>query len=141
MFGQEFRQSTSNEGFLKKPSIQALVHGLNRGYYSINISYRKNELEQKMLLNLHKKTWTDGLAVEKFDEHAKKNAETVKSLLQLPKEYSKGLGEEETKSADEVAIMNVGKRDPKRHLENDAEELMASNVVQSLGAMINTIIF
>ncbi len=35
---------------------QALIHNLNRHYYSINISYRKDELEQKMLLNLHKKT-------------------------------------------------------------------------------------
>ena len=141
MFGQEYRQNTSNQGYLKKPSIQALVHNLNRHYYSINISYRKNELEQKMLLNLHKKTWTDGLAVEKYDAHTKKNGETVKTLLQLTKEYSKWLTEEETKSADEVAIMNVGKRDPKRHLEADAEEVMAANVVQSLGTMLNTIIF
>ncbi len=46
-----------------------------------------------------------------------------------------------SQSADEVAIMNVGKRDPKRHLEADAEEVMAANVVQSLGTMLNTIIF
>ena len=34
---------------------QALVHNLNRHYYSLNIDYRKNDLETKMLLNLHKK--------------------------------------------------------------------------------------
>jgi len=27
---------------------QALIHGLNRHYYSIGINYRKNELEQKV---------------------------------------------------------------------------------------------
>ncbi|KAI3985384.1 hypothetical protein MKX01_033698, partial [Papaver californicum] len=55
MLGQEPRQTTSNLGYLNKPSIQALIHGLNRHYYSIAINYRKNELEEKMLLNLHKK--------------------------------------------------------------------------------------
>lgn len=53
MMGQEPRQTTSNTGHLNRPSIQALVHGLNKHYYSININYRKNELEQKMLLNLY----------------------------------------------------------------------------------------
>jgi len=55
MYGQEPRQTTSNIGYLQKPSIQAIVHGLNRHYYSLSINYRKNELEQFMLLNLHKK--------------------------------------------------------------------------------------
>ncbi|KAI6704368.1 hypothetical protein NL676_007330 [Syzygium grande] len=63
MLGQEPKQTTSNLGHLNKPSIQALIHGLNRHYYSIAINYRKNELEEKMLLNLHKKKWTDGLTL------------------------------------------------------------------------------
>merc|ERR1711991_422016 len=62
MLGQEPRQTTSNIGHLNKPSIQALIHGLKRSYYSIAINYRKNELEQKMLLNLHKKRFRRGLA-------------------------------------------------------------------------------
>ncbi|CAG8663000.1 8570_t:CDS:2 [Funneliformis mosseae] len=33
MLGQEPRQTTSNIGHLNKPSIQALIHGLNRHYY------------------------------------------------------------------------------------------------------------
>ena len=48
MMGQEPRQTTSNVGHLAKPSIQALIHGLNRHYYSIAISYRKNALEEKV---------------------------------------------------------------------------------------------
>ena len=40
MLGEEARQTTSNLGRLSKPSIQALIHGLNRHYYSIAINYR-----------------------------------------------------------------------------------------------------
>ena len=83
MMGMEPRQTTSNIGHLNKPSIQALIHGLNRHYYSLAINYRKNELEQKMLLNLHKKGWTTGLELKNFDQHATENQNTIKvhSLL------------------------------------------------------------
>jgi 26S proteasome regulatory subunit N11 len=50
----EPRQTTANIGHLTKPSYNALTKGLNKAYYSIAINYRKNENEQKMLLNLHK---------------------------------------------------------------------------------------
>merc|ERR1711909_54334 len=50
VLGQEPRQTTSNLGHLVKPSIQALIHGLNRHYYSIAINYRKNEPEQEVLV-------------------------------------------------------------------------------------------
>ena len=48
LLNQEPRQTTSNIGHLNKPSIQALIHGLNRHYYSIVIDYRKNELEEQV---------------------------------------------------------------------------------------------
>jgi 26S proteasome regulatory subunit N11 len=51
---------------------------LNRHYYSIAINYRKNELEQKMLLNLHKKEWTNGLLLKDFKEHSDENEKTIK---------------------------------------------------------------
>lgn len=104
MMGQEPRQTTSNIGHLNKPSIQvralarrdvcvwflelsfsllyfvaqALIHGLNRHYYSIAIDYRKNELEEQMLMNLHKNTWSDGLVLSKFEDHSHENEATVK---------------------------------------------------------------
>jgi 26S proteasome regulatory subunit N11 len=84
MMGQEPRQTTSNVGHLHKPSIQALIHGLNRHYYSIAIDYRKNELEQAMLLNLHKKRWTDGLSLTKFDELSKRNEATITVIRERP---------------------------------------------------------
>jgi 26S proteasome regulatory subunit N11 len=57
----EPRQVTSNIGFLKKPTIQARIHGLDRHYYSLVIDWRKNDLEEQMLMNLHKKDWSTGI--------------------------------------------------------------------------------
>merc|ERR1711893_361274 len=85
MLGQEPRQTTSNVGHLNRPSIQALIHGLNRHYYSIAINYRKNELEQKMLLNLHKKSWMDGLTLKDYESHCCTNEKTVSEMLELAK--------------------------------------------------------
>jgi len=141
MLGQAPRQTTSNLGHLRKPSIQALIHNLNRHYYSINISYRKNELEQKMLLNLHKRTWAQGLVLKNAEHHSKRNEKIMTQLHDLAKKYSQRLEEAEGKTEEELAIANVGKIDPKKHLENDVEELMAENISQCLGAMLDTIIF
>jgi len=38
-------------------------------------------------------------------------------------------------------IHNVGKLDPKRHLQQDVEKLMTSNIVQTLGGLLNTVVF
>ena len=78
MMGLEPRQSTSNVGHLGKPSIQALIHGLNRHYYSIAIAYRKTDLEQSMLLNLHKKNWTEGLRLSDWETMKSSNEESIK---------------------------------------------------------------
>ena len=42
-----------------------------RHYYSIAINYRKNELEQRMLMNLNKKSWVDGLTLRDYNNHCK----------------------------------------------------------------------
>ena len=141
VLGQEARQTTSNLGHLTKPSIQALIHGLNRHYYSISINYRKNELEQKMLLNLHKKSWIDGLSLEDFTVHSEQNAGVVKQMLDLSKNYIKSLEEEENMTPEQLAIRNVGKQDPKRHLEENVDALMTSNIVQCIATMMSLVIF
>lgn len=51
------------------------------------------------------------------------------------------LEEEEKMTPEQLAIKNVGKLDPKRHLEDKVEILMTSNIVQCLGAMLDTVIF
>jgi len=141
MLGQEPRQTTSNVGHLNKPSIQALIHGLNRHYYSIVIDYRKNELEEQMLMNLHRRQWADGLVMRRFEDHQKANEATIADMLRLSKEYNQRVEEEEGKTVEELAIMHVGKVDPKRHLEQNVLDLMASNIIQSLGTMLDTVVF
>lgn len=76
--GREPRQTTSNIGHINKPSIQALIHGLNRHYYSITVNYRKTELEQSMLMNLHKRNWTEGLKLRDFNVHKEANEKAIK---------------------------------------------------------------
>merc|ERR1711916_331083 len=135
------RQTTSNVGHLHKPSIQALVHGLNRSYYSIAISYRKNELEMDMLANLHKRRWLEGLSVVDFEKHSEANLETVERMVSLATKYNKDVQAEEGLSAEELAIAHVGKVDAKRHLDQAVDDLMAANIVQSLGTMLDSVVF
>lgn len=141
MMGIEPRQTTSNIGHLQKPSIQALVHGLNRHYYSIAIDYRKNELEQLMLSNLHKAKWTEGLTVEDFHEHSEHNVKLLQEMVQLAKNYNNSVLDEEKMGKEELTVHKVGKLDPKKHLEKDVAELMTSNITHNLGTMIDTIAF
>ncbi|KAK6116002.1 hypothetical protein DH2020_008271 [Rehmannia glutinosa] len=118
----------------------ALIHGLNRHYYSIAINYRKNELEEKMLLNLHKKKWTDGLTLQRFDAHSKTNEQTVQEMLNLAVKYNKAVQEEDELSPEKLAIANVGRQDAKKHLEEHVSNLMSSNIVQTLGTMLDTVV-
>lgn len=139
--GQQTRQTTSNVGHLQKPSIQALIHGLNRSYYSMAINYRKNELEQAMLMNLHKKKWTTGLKVESFESVEKQNSELCDQMLKSAVTYNKAIQEERTLSKEEKEVAFVGKVDPKKRLASDVESLMGDNIVQSLGTMLDAVIF
>eukprot|EP00163_Fabomonas_tropica_P013049 TRINITY_DN2448_c0_g1_i1.p1 TRINITY_DN2448_c0_g1~~TRINITY_DN2448_c0_g1_i1.p1 ORF type:complete len:312 (+),score=96.93 TRINITY_DN2448_c0_g1_i1:273-1208(+) len=141
MLGQEARQTTSNIGHLNKPSIQALIHGLNRHYYSININYRKNDLDQKMLLNLHKKVWSEGLKVAPFDEHAQDNEETVKDMEKLAESYATLVTDETKMSAEKLLVQNVGKIDAKKRLQANVDRMMASNIAQCLGIMVDAVVF
>ena len=141
MLGQEPRQTTSNLGHLNKPSIQALIHGLNRHYYSINISYRKNTLEEKMLLNLNKNKWSQGLRVTDFGKHDKENEKVVLELKRLADRYEKSVIEEDQLTAKELMVKNVGRQDAKKHLSENVRKLMSDNIVQTLGTMLDTICF
>jgi len=141
IIGQEPRQTTSNLGHLQKPSLTAMIHGLNRHYYSINITYRKNELEQKMLLNLHKRKWLDGLRLSEFTDHAKTNTETVKSVVELTKKYKDHIEDELKYTESELVVRNVGKVDPKKGLSAGVDTLLTTNILQCLGTMLDTVIF
>lgn len=141
MMGKEPRQTTSNIGHLKKPNIQALVHGLNRHYYSLCIDYRKDELEEKMLMNLHTRKWSDGLKTQNNKTLTDKNGEVLEYMEVQANRYSTWVLEENSKTAEQLLVQNVGKVDPKRHLQMKAQKLIADNLVQCLGVMLGTVAF
>lgn len=137
MLGQEPRQSTSNLGHLNKPSIQALIHGLNRHYYSIGINYRKTALEENMLMNLHKHVWTEALEMEDFRHEGERNKDHFKRLVTLAEGYEKRVKEETELTKDQLKTRYVGKLDPKKHLEDVGQQLIADNIVSVSRQMID----
>lgn len=137
MMGQEPRQSTSNLGHLNKPSIQALIHGLNRHYYSIGINYRKTALEENMLMNLHKHVWTEALEMDDFRTEGEKNKERLQKLVALADGYEKRVKEETELTKEQLKTRYVGKVDPKKHLEDVGQELIEDNIVSVSRQMID----
>ncbi|KAL8430158.1 hypothetical protein Efla_001822 [Eimeria flavescens] len=141
MLGQEPRQTTSNIGHLQRPTITALVHGLNRNYYSITINCRKGELENQMLMNLHKNKWSDALKLENFEEHHKKREEMVASLKELSSKYTAMIQEEIRKKPEQLVVDRAGRVDAKMRIESTLNTLMTDTLLQSLGSMISTLVF
>ena len=141
MMGLEPRQTTSNVGHLNKPSITALLHGLNRGYYSLPINYRKNELEQSLLLNLSKEKWVKGITKNDYTDRDARNVKLTVGMAGLSETYNKWVQEELRKTKKEIVVSSVGKLNPKRHLEADVEELMTENILHSMSTMMNSLLF
>lgn len=137
MMGQEPRQSTSNLGHLNKPSIQALIHGLNRHYYSIGIDYRKTALEENMLMNLHKHVWTEALEMDDFRNEGAKNKDRLEQLVNLADGYEKRVIEETELTKDQLKTRYVGKVDPKKHLEDVGQQIIEDNIVSVSRQMID----
>jgi 26S proteasome regulatory subunit N11 len=92
-------------------------------------------------MNLNKKNWTDGLSVQKFEDHQEQNQKVVEKMLKLTKEYNDRVVAEEGKTAEEILVELTGKVDPKKHLEQNLNDLMSSNIIQCLGTMIDTVVF
>lgn len=139
MRGQEPRQTTSNVGHLNKPLIQALIHGLNRHYYSLNIDYHKTLYETGMLLNLHKKLWQSGLRLAKYDETEHENLKDVQSLVKIAKLYNERVSEEKELLEEQLKTRYMGKHDPKKHLLETLDKLIENNVTSILTSGVNAI--
>ncbi|BBH02901.1 Mov34/MPN/PAD-1 family protein [Prunus dulcis] len=118
----------------------ALIHGLNRNYYSLAVNFRMNGLEEKMLLSLHKKKWTDGLTMRQFDAHSKTNEQTLQ-MSNLAIKYNNALQEDGDAQPEKLAIANVGRADDKKHLEEHVYNMMSSNIAQTLGTVLDTVAF
>lgn len=136
---QEPRQTTSNVGLMNKANIQALIHGLNRHYYSLNIGYNKTPMETKMLLNLHKEQWQNGLKMNNYEMKEHDNLEATQRMVKITEQYSKRIEEEKELSEQELKTRYVGKQDPKKHLMETAEKTLEKNVVSVLTASVNSV--
>jgi 26S proteasome regulatory subunit N11 len=134
VLGGEPRQVTSNIGFLKTPSLISMIHGLNKHYYSFNITCKKNELEQKMLLNLHRKTWADNLKPQRAES-------SRKEILRLAESYGRSCEEEKSLSGKDFELSRVGKIDYRKHLLEECEECISNNTVYNLLYSIHKSIF
>jgi 26S proteasome regulatory subunit N11 len=145
---REARQTTSNIGHLHKPSIVALIHGLNRHYYSIAMSYRTNQPEQAALKCIERGV---GLPAGRSDLNTlppldpalmrQKNLEHSDEMVKLSEMYAKSIREELDLTKEQLEKRHVGKRDPKRHLKDKSEELASLNILQNISTTIATSCF
>lgn len=94
-----------------------------------------------MLLNLNKESWVNGIKLKDYNNHCNANEKTVKDMVELAKAYNKAVEEEDKLTHEQLVVKNVGKQDPKRHLEENVDELMNNNIVQVLGAMLSKVVF
>lgn len=139
MMGQEPRQTTSNIGHLNKPSIQSLIHGLNRHYYSLRIDYHKSSHETNMLLNLHKKTWQSGLTLTDYNQAENDNLKNIKDMVKISKLYNQRLLEEKELLEEQLKTRYIGKQNPKKHLSDIAEKILECNISSLLTKNINAL--
>jgi 26S proteasome regulatory subunit N11 len=65
----------------------------------------------------------------------------LQEMLELAVKYNKAVQEEDQLSPEKLAIANVGRQDAKKHLEEHVSNLMSSNIVQTLGTMLDTVVF
>ena len=116
----------------------------------MGINYRKNELEERMLMNLNKKAWTHGLELDDASALAERNQLAVAQMVKLAHLYNKSIQEEvlgtvvtddKKKDGDKKKDMtinrHVGKQDPKRHLHECVDLAMADNITQILSSMVD----
>lgn len=141
MMGQEPRLTTSNLGHLNKPSIQALIHGLNRHYYSISIAYKKTPNEERMLQNIHKDDWATPLQITDFEQQEHANAEAVSQLVKLATQYTTRVSEEKELDEEQLKTRYIGKQDPKKHLEDTVNERLEENIATLMVTSVDRVSF
>lgn len=130
--GGDPRITTSNIGFLKQPSFISLVHGLNKSYYSFNITFRKNDLEKKMLLNMNRRSWADNL---------KPTSHRNVVITDLIKRYSRMVSDEQRCSREDLEMQRVGRIDYRKHLLEKTREIIEEEAVSNLLHSIHASIF
>lgn len=131
------RQITSNIGFMSKASPIALSRGLNQYYYNMPITFRKKNHELSLLMNVYKKGWQEGLRIENVFKHETMTRESIRELISYAKQAEKFI----TQGRDEDDIGNVGRANAVAHLGREANLVIERNLYQSVGQMINSVVF
>jgi 26S proteasome regulatory subunit N11 len=135
------RQTTSNLGNHSKTKGFSLKDLAKISYYSLLINYRKNELETKMLLNLHKSKWDEGFKIKDCRNKDEDNLKKIDEINKLSHKYSNWIEDEINKSSKEVYMQSVGKFNPKEHLENIVNDMIIDNLDECLTSMLNNLVF
>jgi 26S proteasome regulatory subunit N11 len=141
MTGREARQTTSVVGSMHKPTVVQLIQGLNKHYYALNLSFRKNALETRMLMNYNKREWSKGLQQPAFETAAKSTQELLAEIAKQAGAYAARVKEEGDKTAEQLSVEGVGKTDNKRRLEGGCGALITSAVSETMGLALSTAIF
>jgi 26S proteasome regulatory subunit N11 len=129
---EEPRETTSFLGHLEKPSIKAMVRGLNRLYYQMPVAYRMSEFEQQMLMSLNRPTWSSGFECLSFVKRDRDNIEKINQMSQCAENYRRGIIDEEGMNERELISRHVGKIDPQAYIRENAEKLSENAATQMI---------
>ncbi|MEN2497287.1 MAG: 26S proteasome non-ATPase regulatory subunit 14, partial [Marteilia pararefringens] len=110
------RQTTSNNGYMRKPTPQALIHGLNRMYYSINCEFKIGYYEKKLLMPFKNRNWFDAFYTERFSELRKDNLADLAEVCRHLKALTKQTNEDRSLSTKEIALKRIGVTNHHKHL-------------------------
>lgn len=65
----------------------------------------------------------------------------MKEVAALAGKYDKAVQEEQDLPPEKRVVANVGKTDAKKHLEECAGAMMSQNIVQTMGTMLDSVVF
>lgn len=142
MFGMgqgHYRQQTSNVGHLSGNGMLDRHRNMANQYYQLPMEFSKTEMDEKMLLVLEKRKWTDSLD-NKTLKRKEQNEKSIDDMISLVKQYNKDI-KEESMNPKERVLQEVGKIDSKKRLKEKANEVTSDNMVDSLGVFMNSVIF
>ena len=78
---------------------------------------------------------------ENFTTHKDQTFTLLSSLERWTTTYADNIREEEGKSRVEVEVSRVGKINAKKRLKEDLGKLLNMHILQSLGSMLDTVMF
>lgn len=133
----EPRETTSFVGSLEKPSIKALVRGLNRLYYQLPVAYKMNTFEQQMLMSLNRPTWVAGFDLPSFVSREEQEIAKIQKMTLCADTYRHSIIEEEGLSHSDYVTRHVGKVDPKQYIKENAEEISEKEASQLIRLSID----